>query len=38
MGFWNFLTGAGKKVGNGAPDAAALKKEVADLGLEAEGL
>lgn len=38
MGFWNFLTGSGKKVSDGAPDADALKKEVADLGLEAEGL
>ncbi len=40
MGFWNFLTGSGKDVKgkDGAPDAEALKKEVADLGLDAKGL
>ncbi|UXX83014.1 peptidoglycan-binding protein LysM [Roseovarius pelagicus] len=40
MGLWNFITGSGKKVEgkDGKPDAEALKKEVADLGLDAEGL
>ncbi len=40
MGLWNFLKGAGKSLigGDESPDADALKKEVADLGLDAEGL
>jgi nucleoid-associated protein YgaU len=40
MGLWNFLKGAGKSLigGDDTPDAEALKKEVADLGLDAEGL
>ncbi len=40
MGLWNFLKGAGKSLigGDDTPDADALKKEVADLGLDAEGL
>jgi nucleoid-associated protein YgaU len=44
MGLWNFIKGAGKKIGIGAAEAAeapapdALKAEVAELGLEAEGL
>ena len=45
MGFWDFVKDAGKKIGIGSaeaaetpPDADALKKEVSDLGLEAEGL
>ena len=40
MGLWNFLKGAGKSLigGDDTPDADALKKEVADLGLDTEGL
>ncbi|WP_243613226.1 peptidoglycan-binding protein LysM [Shimia aestuarii] len=40
MGLWNFLKGAGKSLigGDDTPDAEVLKKEVADLGLDAEGL
>ncbi|MDV4143650.1 peptidoglycan-binding protein LysM [Shimia sp. FJ5] len=40
MGLWNFLKGAGKSLigGDDTPDAEALKKEVAELGLDAEGL
>lgn len=40
MGFWSFLTGSGKDVAKeaAAPTAEALKKEVADLGLDAKGL
>ena len=40
MGLWNFLKGAGKSLigGDDTPDADTLKKEVADLGLDAEGL
>jgi nucleoid-associated protein YgaU len=43
MGVWDFVKKAGKKIGIGgdedaAPDPEALKKEVQDLGLEAEGL
>lgn len=41
MGFWSFLTGSGKEVATaeaGAPSAEALKKEVADLGLDAKGV
>ncbi len=44
MGLWNFVKNAGKAIGIGgaeaaeAPDPEALKKEVSDLGLEAEGL
>lgn|SRR5690606_9670261 len=45
MGFWDFVKDAGKSLGIGSaeaaespPDAEALKKEVADLGLEAGGL
>lgn len=43
MGFWSFLSGSGKKLGAAeaaevAPPAEALKKEVADLGLDATGL
>ncbi|MBR9842334.1 MAG: peptidoglycan-binding protein LysM [Rhodobacteraceae bacterium] len=40
MGLWNFLKGAGKSLvgGDDAPDADALKKEVEELGLDAEGL
>ena len=40
MGLWNFIKDAGKAIGIGgdeAPDADALKKEVADLGLDASG-
>ncbi|MDG1973132.1 MAG: peptidoglycan-binding protein LysM [Paracoccaceae bacterium] len=41
MGLWNFIKDAGKVIGIGgdeAPDADALKKEVADLGLDASGV
>lgn len=41
MGLWNFIKDAGKAIGIGgdeAPDADALKKEVADLGLDASGV
>jgi nucleoid-associated protein YgaU len=44
MGLWNFVKKAGKAIGIGsaeaaeAPDAEALKKEVSDLGLAAEGI
>ena len=44
MGLWNFVKNAGKAIGIGnaeaaeGPDPEALKKEVADLGLESEGL
>jgi nucleoid-associated protein YgaU len=50
MGLWNFVKSAGKKLGIGTAEAAeaapadqekaaeALKKEVSDLGLDAEGL
>tara|TARA_R110002111_G_scaffold103121_1_gene159776 strand:- start:1101 stop:1550 length:450 start_codon:yes stop_codon:yes gene_type:complete len=42
MGLWNFVKGAGKKVfgGDDAPEVsgAALKDELKDLGLDAEGL
>lgn len=41
MGLWSFVKDAGKKIMGGdddAPSADELKKEVADLGLEAEGL
>lgn len=42
MGVWDFVKKAGKKIGIGgddeAPEADALKKEVEDLGLDAEGL
>lgn len=39
MGFWSFLKGSGKSlVGSDTPDAEALKAEVAELGLDAEGL
>lgn len=39
MGFWSFLTGSGKEVAkDAAPTAEALKKEVADLGLDAKGV
>lgn len=43
MGVWDFVKKAGKKIGIGgddqvAPDSDALKKEVEELGLEAEGL
>lgn len=42
MGFWDFLTGSGKKLETETPDAAptpaVLKKEVAGLGLDATGL
>ena len=41
MGFWSFLTGSGKKLDEtteAAPSAEALKKEVADLGLDTSGL
>jgi nucleoid-associated protein YgaU len=46
MGLWDFVRDAGKAIGIGAasaeeapaPDAGALKKEIDDLGLEAEGL
>jgi len=44
MGLWNFVKSAGKAIGIGsaeaaeAPDPQALKKEIADLGLESEGL
>lgn len=40
MGFWSFLKGSGKSLvgGNDTPDVDALKKEVADLGLDADGL
>jgi len=44
MGLWNFVKSAGKAIGIGgaeaaeAPEPEALKKEIADLGLESEGL
>lgn len=42
MGLWNFVKTAGKSVFGSAeaaqPDAETLQKEVADLGLDAEGL
>lgn len=40
MGLWNFIKGSGKSLfgSDDAPDAEALKQEVADLGLDAEGL
>ena len=40
MGLWSFMKDSGKKLfgGDDAPDADALKKEVADLGLEADGV
>lgn len=42
MGLWSFVKGAGKKVFGGGDDAevsgAALKDELKDLGLDAEGL
>jgi nucleoid-associated protein YgaU len=44
MGLWNFIKDAGKKIGIGTAEAAeapppdALKAEVAELGLKAEGL
>lgn len=42
MGLWNFMKGAGKKIFGGDDDAevsgAALKDELKDLGLEADGL
>lgn len=41
MGLWSFVKGAGKKIMGGdddAPSADDLKKEVADLGLDAEGV
>jgi hypothetical protein len=44
MGVWDFVKNAGKKLGIGkddddhAPAPDALKKEVEDLGLDAEGL
>jgi len=40
MGLWSFMKDSGKKLfgGEDAPDADALKKEVADLGLDAEGV
>lgn len=39
MGFWSFLKGSGKSlVGDDTPDAEALKAEVAELGLDADGL
>jgi nucleoid-associated protein YgaU len=43
MGLWNFVKSAGKRLVGGAeaaevPAPEALKREVADLGLEAEGL
>ncbi len=41
MGLWNFMKQSGKKLFGkdaDAPDAEALKKEVADLGLDADGL
>ncbi|MDO6482789.1 peptidoglycan-binding protein LysM [Shimia thalassica] len=40
MGMWNFMKDAGKSLfgGDDAPDADALKKEVTELGLDAEGL
>ena len=44
MGLWNFVKNPGKAIGIGSaeaaegPDPEALKKEVADLGLESEGL
>lgn len=39
MGLWNFLKDSGKSLfGGDTPDAAALQAEVADLGLDAEGL
>ena len=40
MGFWSFLKGSGKPLvgGSDTPDVDALKKEVADLGLNADGL
>lgn len=42
MGFWSFMTGSGKEVAKSeagkAPTAEALKKEVADLGLDAKGI
>lgn len=42
MGLWNFVKSAGKSIFGSAeaaqPDADALKKEISDLGLDAEGL
>lgn len=40
MGLWNFMKTSGKSLFGieSSPDADALKKEVADLGLDAEGL
>ncbi|MEL6597788.1 MAG: peptidoglycan-binding protein LysM [Pseudomonadota bacterium] len=40
MGLWSFMKDSGKKLfgGDDAPDADALKKEVADLGLEADSV
>jgi nucleoid-associated protein YgaU len=42
MGFWDFLTGSGKKLDTGseaaAPTPAVLKQEVTDLGLDTTGL
>jgi nucleoid-associated protein YgaU len=44
MGFWNFVKSAGKAIGIGSAEAAeapapeALKKEIEDLGLGAEGV
>ena len=42
MGLWNFIKDAGKAIGIGGSDAiepaAALQKEIADLGLEADGV
>ena len=40
MGLWNFMKTSGKSLFgiDDTPDADALKKEVADLGLDAEGL
>jgi nucleoid-associated protein YgaU len=44
MGFWNFVKSAGKAIGIGSAEAAeapapeALKKEIEDLGLGAEGI
>ena len=42
MGLWNFIKDAGKAIGIGGSDAvepaAALQQEIADLGLEADGV
>jgi len=41
MGLWNFVKNSGKKLFGGeeaAPDAETLKKEVANLGLDAKGI